>query len=203
MTNQPRRRFLATSAGLVSGLALQNCETNNLNDSERQPSAELDRDTLTALSHLVLPKNTLGEEGITRTLNDFLRWLSQFEPVAELNHSYLSTDEITYGGPDPAPQWSAQLQALEIEASKSYSKRFSDIGAEKQRVILDHQLPNTATLDLPYTGDAPHIAIGLLSFFYSTSEANDLAYDAAIERHTCRGLDSAPNKPTPLTKGRG
>lgn len=49
-------------------------------------------------------------------------------------------------------------------------------------------------------GEAGHVAVALLAFFYGTSEATDLCYQAGIGKETCRSLSSAPEKPAPLRK---
>jgi len=161
-------------------------------------SREIERTTLEALGRIVLPKRALGDEGVSSVLDGFRDWLSGFEAVAELDHPYLWTDEIAYGPPDPAPIWTSQLEALELEANKRHDKRYSDLSSEEQRMILDRHLPKHFDPDLPDAGSAPHVAIGILAYFYRTSHANDLGYGAAIEKQTCRGLDTGPDEPAPL-----
>ncbi len=200
MTNQRRRKFLKSSAGIVSGLTLSSCAPESrVAEVANEAAAVVDSATLEAVGKLVLPKTALGDNGVTRVVSEFKSWLEGFEPVAEQNHPYLWTDEILYGPPNPAPQWSSQLQGLDIEAQKRHGKPFRDLSAADQRYILGNQMPRDQKAELPYAGDAPHVAIGLLSYFYRTSEANDLAYGAAIEKQTCRGLETGPDEPGPLT----
>jgi hypothetical protein len=40
-----------------------------------------------------------------------------------------------------------------------------------------------------------------MAFYFNSSEANDLAYRAAIGRDTCRGLTGSENRPAPMTTG--
>jgi len=51
---------------------------------------------------------------------------------------------------------------------------------------------------LPPIDRAPHIALGLLAHFYSSSAAHDLCYRARIGKETCRPLAEAPRRPLPL-----
>ena len=200
MSHEDRRLFLKKSATLVSGLAAASCapprEAAPLEASTSLDS--LERTTLDALGRVVLPKEALGEQGVSRVLDDFVKWLDAFEPVAELDHHYLWNDEIAYGPPDPSPNWRSQLEALELEAQKRHGSSFSAVDVPLQEAILHRQLPREMPQNLPYAGDAPHVAIGLLAYFYRTSEANDLGYGAAIEKQTCRGLDTSPDEPKPL-----
>ena len=127
-SDKPRRRFLKQSAALVSsmaGMAASTCAPSSEAPSSvsSASSREIERTTLEALGRIVLPKRVLGDEGVSSVLNGFADWLSGFEAVAERDHPYLWTDEITYGPPDPAPHWRSQLEALELEAKKRYGKQ--------------------------------------------------------------------------------
>ncbi len=197
MSHEHRRHFLKKSATIVSGLAAASCAPSR-ETATVGAATTLDRATLDALGRIVLPQGALGDEGVARILDDFVKWLNAFEPVAELDHHYLWNDEIAYGPPDPSPNWCSQLEALELEARKRHGSSFSAVDEPLQQAILHRQLPREIPQDLPYAGDAPHVAIGLLAYFYRTSEANDLGYGAAIEKQTCRGLDTGPDEPEPL-----
>jgi hypothetical protein len=195
MADNPRRRFLKTSAGVVSGLAIgagaQEPET------EATSAGAIDRDTLDALARIVLPRRALGDSGITHAVDGFLAWLEGFDPVSERDHPYDSA-EIHYGPPDPAPLWKSQLEALNLEAGKRYAAAFTDLGEARQMQVLRNQLPEHIPETMPYAGDATHVAIGLLAWFYATPEANDLALQAKIGKYTCRGLASGADEPEPL-----
>ncbi len=195
MADIPRRRFLKGSAGVVSGLAIGACAQDAPPGETETPG--LDRAVLLALAMIVLPRTALGDAGVLRVTGDFLEWLEGFEPVTERNHPYYSS-EINYGPPDPAPLWGAQLEALNIEAQQRFDLGFPQLGQDRQTAILDRQLPNNIPQDLPFAGNASHVAIGLNAYFYATAEANDLALRAQIHRQSCRGLESGPNKPAPL-----
>ncbi len=195
MADIPRRRFLKGSAGVMSGLAVGAC----VQDAPRVETGTpgLDRAVLEALARIVLPKTALGDSGLLRVTGDFLDWLQAFEPVTERDHPYYSA-EIDYGPPDPAPLWGAQLDALNIEAQKRFDSGFPQLSEDRQTSILERQLPKNIPQDLPFAGNAPHVAIGLIAWFYATAEANDLALRAKIGRQSCRGLETGANKPAPL-----
>ena len=195
MTDIPRRRFLKGSAGLVSGLAIGACAQDVPPGETDTPG--LDRSVLEALARIVLPRTALGDAGVLRVTGDFLDWLEGFAPVTERDHPYYSS-EINYGPPDPAPLWGAQLDALNLEAQQRFDAGFPQLGEDLQTTILDRQLPTNIPQDLPFAGNASHVAIGLNAYFYATAEANDLALRAQIHRQSCRGLESGPNKPAPL-----
>ena len=195
MADLPRRRFLKASAGVVSGLALTSCGKETPQPGQAAPG--LDRTTLDALARIALPHGALGDAGVSRAVDEFLAWLAGFEPVAERDHGY-GTSDVAYGPPHPAPLWASQLEALNIEADKRYAMSYPALDPVRQRQILEHQLPQHLPDDLPYAGAASHVAIGLIAWFYATPDANDLVLQARVGRQMCRGLDTAPRKPEPL-----
>ena len=195
MTDLPRRRFLKGSAGLVSGLAIGACAQDV--PSGATETQGLDSAVLEALARIVLPRTALGDAGVLRVTGDFLDWLEGFAPVTERDHPYYSS-EINYGPPDPAPLWGAQLDALNIEAQQRFDTGFPQLGEDQQTAILDRQLPQNIPQELPFAGNASHVAIGLNAYFYATAEANDLALRAQIHRQSCRGLESGPHRPALL-----
>jgi hypothetical protein len=186
---------LKGSAGVVSGLAIGACTQDVTSVDVQAP--DLDRATLEALGRVVLPATALGDAGITPAIDDFLAWLDAFEPVTELDHPYYSSD-INYGPPDPAPLWGAQLEALDIEARRRFDTDFSALEEGRRRFVLLRQLPQHVPAELPFAANAPHVAIGLLAWFYATPEANDLALEAKVGRESCRGLETGPDEPAPL-----
>jgi len=193
MSQSARRTFMKRTVALASAWALPSCAPEA---SKQKPAASVGRaETLFALAGIVLPAASLGEEGVRRVLDGFRKWLDELEPVAELDHAYIFTDEILYGPPDPEPLWTAQLEALELEAEKRHEASFVAIPREGQEAILRRQLRQSPGPGLPDPARAPHVALGLLAYFYQTGEANDLCYDRAIERTTCRGVDSGASEP--------
>ena len=193
MSENARRTFMKTGAALASALALPSCAPET---SQEATTAQVGRpETLAALAGIVLPAASLGEEGVRRVVEGFRKWLDGLEPVAELDHAYISTDEILYGPPDPEPLWTAQLEALELEAEKRHEASFTAIPREEQEALLRRQLPPNPGAGLPDPARAPHVALGLLAYFYQTSESNDLCYERAIERTTCRGVESGAVEP--------
>jgi hypothetical protein len=193
MSESPRRTFMKRTVALASAWALPSCAPEAGKETTRAPTAE--SQTLAALAGIVLPAASLGEVGVRRVVEGFRKWLDELEPVAELDHAYISTDEILYGPADPEPLWTAQLEALELEAEKRHEASFAVIPREEQEALLRRQLSPYPDAALPDPARAPHVALGLLAYFYQTSEANDLCYEKAIEKTTCRGVESGAVEP--------
>ena len=157
---------------------------------------------LEALAPLVLPASSMTTETLARTLQRFAAWADDFEPVAELDHRYLSTDEIPYGPPDPRPLWRAQLEALETEAQKRHLQSFTALTVELQREMtsraIDRAVSREPGTGLPRPEHAGHVAVALMAWFFRSSDANDLCYGKRIGRHECRGMRGVELEPRPL-----
>ena len=163
-----------------------------------EPGRTLGGSTLQALGSVVLPSKELGPQATLETMSRFESWCSGFEPVAELDHPYLWSDEIRYGPADPRPQWAAQLEALQLEASRRHQADYASLDRGRQEEILLRQLPEELPEALPHPSEAAHVAIALAAWYFTSAGANDLCYQAAIGRHECRGLPTVADRPRSL-----
>ena len=197
MAQHSRRRFLKNSVGALTAMGMPIVAESQ---ARRQTKTPLTKDVLQAVAEVVLPASELKSDGVTRVVADFQKWVDDFEPVAEQDHPYLSSSDIVYGPADPRGRWQAQLEALEIESQKELGKPFRNLSVAERRRAIERAIRAERLDRLPTPAEAPHIAIGVVAFFYSTSEANDICYESAIGRWNCRGLDSGPRKPAAITK---
>ncbi len=167
------------------------------------PARQLDLGLLRAVAEVVLPPE-IGAGGIREALRDFVRWLDGFEPVAELPHPYLSSDEVRYGPPDPAPMWASQLEALDLLANRRYGVGFVSLPPARRRNLVAAALEGHAPDGrLPAPGYATQVALGLMARFYSRPRAADLAYGVRIGAAACRDLASGADRPPPLDRASG
>ena len=159
-------------------------------------------DTLRAIGAAVLPVADLGPDGIDRVVSDFEAWIDGFEPAAEMPHAYLNRglSNIRYGPPHPGPRWAAQIEALELEANRRLRSTFAELSIENRRSLIQGQMGRDALERLPSPGQARHLAVGLMAYFYASSEATDLCYRASIGRFKCRRLASLGREPRPLAR---
>lgn len=222
MSDSDRRDFLKKSAAAaaalgISGtasaedqaLASEAAEGRPAEGKPRGQEAEASQatpaaaETLRAVATAVLPVSDLGGDGVDRVVTEFEAWIEGFEPVAELPHGYLSRGlaEIRYGPPHPGPRWASQVEALELEARKRHRSSFAELTVEQRRALIEGQLERDEIGRLPSPGQARHVAIGLLAFFYDSAEATDLCYRASIGRYRCRGLSTLGREPPPLAGG--
>lgn len=152
---------------------------------------------LRAIAPVVLP-SALGSEGINQTVTRFLVWTRDYKAGAQKDSGYGHT-RLRTTGPDPAPRYVAQLNELAAEAQRQYSRPLTDLSAAEKTTLLEAELAKPgAPRDLPFQPDGRHILTDFMSFYFRSSEANDLCYQAQIGRDTCRALDDSTERPPPL-----
>ena len=147
-------------------------------------------ETLERLALVVLPAS-LGREGILRVVSAFERWVQDYRAGADTDHGYGVT-RIARLPDSPAPRYIAQLAELQS------ALRSDDI--EQRRTAVMEALNKAAVNDLSPHPRGRHVAADLMSFYFYSSEANDLCYNAAIERFRCRGVEHSDVPPPPLHK---
>ncbi len=199
MSAQDRRTFLKRAAGAVAaGGAFSVVPATGGGQEPVQEAGPraLDVALLGAVASAVLPVEALGADGPDQVVNDFTAWLAGYEPVAELDHPYL-TDELRFAPADPAPRWRADLEALDLEARQRAGRGFVELPTAERQAMLRRALDDAAG-SFPQPARASHVALGLLAWFYASSQANDLCYQARVGRRRCRGIESLPQEPAPL-----
>jgi hypothetical protein len=192
-----RRSFVRSVAAALPLTVLPACEPQRAGVAGAQGSG-LESDLLGAVGDTVLP-GELGADGRRRVLDGFSRWLAEYKAAGELNHGY-GTGELRYAPADPGAGWAAQLHELDLEANERFGHGFTSISADQRRGMLSEQIAMEGAGRLPQHPEyAHHVAVGLLTYFYSTPEATDLCYGAHIGVDTCRSLEDAPKQPAPLS----
>lgn len=191
MIGPTRRRFVLSLAGLVP-LPLVASRLHTL------AVADLDPVVLRALGAALLPTE-LGAARVGGTVLAFQRWLAGYREGAELLHGY-GDGEIHRQGPSPALRWAGQLRDLDTAARRNGGKSFARLGTLARQDLVRAALVGVRAGGFPPPDRAPHIATGLLAFFYTSAEANDLCYEAAIGRNGCRPLAEAPRRPLPIAR---
>jgi hypothetical protein len=182
-----RRTLLQWAAGLAGALHLEGirlwAQTANFPANQE--------DALGALAAVVLPAE-LGAAAIDRTADAFVRWVQGYRANAEMDHGYGNT-RLRSKGASPAAGYLRDLEGLRpaLLSGEPDTSRQAVTSALEQAMITD----------LPRTPDGRHVAADLMSFYFRSSDANDLCYRAAIGRDLCRGLEGSEQAP-PTLKGR-
>lgn len=129
----------------------------------------------------------------------FERWLAGYREGVELVHGY-GTGELRRTGPSPALRWSAQLREL-AAAARAKGAAFDKLGSPARQDLVRSALAGQRLGALPAVDRAPHLALGLLAFFYGSPAASDLCYQVRIGANSCRSLAESERKPLPLAGG--
>lgn len=154
-----------------------------------------DKALLRALALAVLPAE-LGVDGMGRMTDGFERWVSNYRPGAEVNHGY-GTGRLEQLPADPWPRWRQQLQDLDARSRQQFGLTFDAAAAPQREQLVTAVLEEANAQRLPNPITAPHVALGLLSWFLATPEATDLCYRSRIGKETCRPLAETVKEPSP------
>jgi hypothetical protein len=140
-----------------------------------------ERTILENLALIVLP-SSLGSGGNKKIADEFAVYVRDYRAGADTEHGYGFT-RVVPKPPSPARRYAEQLNALPSPLTKESVKQM---------------LTQADIKELPRVPDGKNVIADLMSFYFRSSDANDLCYRAAIERDKCRGLAGSDRTPAPL-----
>ena len=194
-----RRTLLQRLATLVAALPLDRVSLF-AQPRELTPDAVA---TLHAVAATVLPAS-IGDATIRDVSDKFVAWTRGYREGVALAHGYGHPRLVKSGG-SPVPGYVRQLAALEAEAlrrssgrARAKGSRWAALDLETRRGILDAALAQAGVRSLPPRPMGQHVVADLMAFYFRSSEANDLAYNALINREVCRPIAITTRKPEPL-----
>jgi len=147
--------------------------------------------TLKELAATVLPES-LGRAGTDAVAVEFVRWVQEYRTGAEMQTGYGNT-RVRY---KPASPGAAYLDQLDHLASGALAQS----GIAERRLKIGEALLAANITDLPGSPNGAHVVTDLMTFYFQSPEANDMAYLAAIGKDKCRTLRDAGRVPTALRK---
>jgi len=148
-------------------------------------------DTLRELAATVLP-SSLGRAGTDDVAAEFGDWVAGYRVGAEMSPGY-GSPRVRYKGASPAALFQRQLQALAAGALAS-----DDLAVRRKQLAVE--LEREGINDLTTVPRGEHVVADLMSFWFASPAAHDLAYQAAIGKDRCRTLESSARVPRPLAK---
>jgi hypothetical protein len=165
--------------------------------SGRQASAQTGfgdahRTRVAALAAAVLPQE-LGADGQRRAIDQFMSWVRDYRAGAERDHGY-GVPAIRTTPASPAGNYLAQLDDLDRRAGGSFVAASL---ADRQRIATD-AIAAANVRDLPGRPNGGHLATDLMSHYFNSPAANDLAYGRLIGRDACRDLKGSDARPAEL-----
>jgi hypothetical protein len=147
--------------------------------------------TLREVAAVVLPSE-LRRAGHDKVVNDFVQWLTSYRAGAERSWGYGHPRKSGTVAIEPA-RYVDQLAAIAGRAGRT---GLAALPGAQQREIVLAAIEESGVRELPAAPNGRHIVTDVMSFFFNSSTALDLAYHAQIRRGTCRGLAGATAKPT-------
>lgn len=151
-----------------------------------------------AVAEAVLPSE-IGATGQDAAVKAFLTWVREYRANADTDHGYGFT-RLRRTGPSPAAKYAAQLDALDTDA-RTRGHSFADLPLADRRQLIEAAIAAANIERMPARPDGAHIATDLMSSYFRSIEANDVAYRARIGRDQCRGLNGSTERPAPLAQG--
>jgi hypothetical protein len=192
-----RRTLLQTIASLVAVQPFARFRLSAQTAAPGQLTPEQIR-TLRAMAEVVLPAS-IGTPGRDKAVSEFVTWVRNYKAGADMGHSYGASRLSAASGPSPAARYPAQFAALDKSAEALGIASFAGLPIERRRQLIDSALstPQPVTR-LPARPTGANLVADFMGFFFNGPDGYNLAYNAAIDRDTCRGLDGSDQAPEPL-----
>jgi hypothetical protein len=154
--------------------------------------------TLRALAEVALP-SSLGADGRDDAVRRFVTWVRGYKPGADRGHGYGNSQLSAPTGPSPASRYPAQFDALDAAAKTRGAATFAALTLVARRAVVEAALndPQRVT-QMPARPNGANLVADFMGLYFNGADARDVAYNAAIGRDTCRGLDGSDQAPRPL-----
>jgi len=158
---------------------------------------------LHAIGEVVLPAS-IGQQARRAAVEKFVGWVRNYKAGVDRGHGYGASTLSTPTGPSPALQYPAQFAALDAHASSEGAASFAVLAIDKRRAIIETLLNLPQPVNrLPARPTGANLIADVMGFYFTGADGYNLAYNAEINRDSCRTLDGSDRAPAPLGGGRG
>jgi len=154
--------------------------------------------TLRAIAEVVLPA-AIGASKRDQAVSEFVTWVRNYKEGADMGHSYGASRLSTASGSSPAARYPAQFTALDKSAEAAGIASFAGLPLDRRRALIEAALntPQPVTR-MPARPTGANLIADLMGFYFNGADGYNLAYNAAIDRDTCRGLEGSDKAPEAL-----
>ena len=194
-----RRALLKSLAAVVTARPLTGLRLWG----QTQPITDPEAATLKAIAEVVLP-SSLDRAARDRVVTAFVMWVRGYREGADRGHGYGSSSLSQPTGPSPAARYPAQLVALDKAAIARGAASFAALPLDGRRALVEAALNEPQPVQrLPTRPTGANLVADFMGFYFTSGDAWDFAYRAAIGRDRCRSLDGSDRAPSPLGVNRG
>ena len=158
--------------------------------------------TLHAIGEVVLPAS-IGAQARRAAVDKFVGWVRNYKAGVDRGHGYGASTLSAPTGPSPALQYPAQFAALDAQASSLGAASFAALPLDQRRAVVEAVLNTPQPVNrLPARPTGANLIADVMGFYFTGAEGYNLAYNAEINRDSCRSLDGSDRAPAPLGGGR-
>lgn len=157
---------------------------------------------LAAIADVTLPAS-IGEAGRATATQRFVTWHLNYRMGADMGHGY-GASTVRAGSPAPVlPRYAAQFAALDQAAKAQGAASFVAASSEIRRTVIEAALNTPQPITrMPARPTGANLIADFMGLYFNGAAAFDQAYNAAIGRDRCRGLDGSDQPPPPLPASR-
>jgi len=151
--------------------------------------------TVRAIADVVLPASLRADQR-DEAVRRFVAWVRGYKAGADRGHSYGNSQLQSATGQSPAARYPAQFDAFDAAARARAASTFAALAAGDRRAVIEAALnePQRVTA-LPARPNGANLVADFMGLYFNSADARDVAYNAAIGRDTCRGLEGSEKEP--------
>lgn len=154
--------------------------------------------TLGGIAEVTLP-SALDADERDNAVRTFVRWHVNYREGADMGHGYGNSTLRQKSGPAVAPRYAAQFAAIDQAARAQGAASFASASPAIRRGIVESALNAPQPVNrLPARPTGANLVADFVGMYFNSAGAFDLAYQAAIGRDDCRGLENSDQAPGPV-----
>lgn len=153
--------------------------------------------TLAGIAEVTLP-SALDDSERDDAVRKFVGWHVNYREGADMGHGYGNSTLRQKSGPPVAPRYAAQFANLDQAARTQGAASFAAASPAIRRSIVESALNSQPPVNrLPARPTGANLVADFIGMYFNSAGAFDLAYQAAIGRDDCRGLEDSDKAPAP------
>ena len=159
--------------------------------------------TLSGIAGVALP-STLDAEARDNAVRQFVSWHVNYREGADMGHGYGNSTLRQKSGPAVSAKYPVQFAAVDAAARAKGAESFASAPSQIRRAIVESALNAPQPVNrLPARPTGANLVADFIGMYFNSAGAFDLAYQAAIGRDDCRGLENSDQAPAPLKTSGG